>query len=279
MNLILFEPDELDRPLSAEDPRAIHLLSVLRRAVGEPFDIGVINGPRGKGWIVAHDVRGLALGYRLEDGPPPDPPAAVSLLVGLSRPQTMRHILRDATTLGARELLFVPTSRSEAAYARSSLWTTGEWRRHLIDGAAQAFVTRLPGVRMFDAFADCIAALSTTAERLALDNYEAGAALADWTPQGAARPSSTQAEGGRAAVDAEASPHERATAPPAAVPTPSTPLIYLAIGAERGWTRDERTLLRASGFTLVHLGRRVLRTESACIAGLTLLLARLGCLQ
>ncbi|MBP7483295.1 MAG: RsmE family RNA methyltransferase, partial [Lacunisphaera sp.] len=50
----------------------------------------------------------------------------------------------------------------------------------------------------------------------------------------------------------------------------------LALGAERGWSAAERTLLRASGFTFTHLGERVLRTETACIAALTLLKAKLG---
>jgi RsmE family RNA methyltransferase len=50
----------------------------------------------------------------------------------------------------------------------------------------------------------------------------------------------------------------------------------LAIGPERGWTDAERESLRNAGFELVHLGPRILRTETACIAGLVLLKSRLG---
>jgi 16S rRNA (uracil1498-N3)-methyltransferase len=52
--------------------------------------------------------------------------------------------------------------------------------------------------------------------------------------------------------------------------------VTLAIGPERGWSPAERTLLRAHGFTFVHLGTRVLRTETAVIAALTLVRAKLG---
>jgi RsmE family RNA methyltransferase len=52
----------------------------------------------------------------------------------------------------------------------------------------------------------------------------------------------------------------------------------LALGPERGWGPADRAALRAYGFTLVHLGPRVLRSETAVIAALTLVRARLGLL-
>jgi RsmE family RNA methyltransferase len=52
--------------------------------------------------------------------------------------------------------------------------------------------------------------------------------------------------------------------------------IALAIGPERGWAAGDRAALRAHGFTLVHLGPRVLRTETACIAALAVIRSKLG---
>ena len=43
-----------------------------------------------------------------------------------------------------------------------------------------------------------------------------------------------------------------------------------------GWSAGDRTKLREHKFTLVHLGPRVLRTETAVVAAITLLKARLG---
>lgn len=289
MNLILFEPGELDRPLRIDDPRAIHILTVLRRALGELFDIGVIDGPRGKGWITGRDDHALTLDYRLDPDQPQPAPAPISLIVGLARPQTMRRILRDATTLGAGEFLFAATERGEVSYGASSLWSSGEYRRHLIDGAAQAFVTHLPAVRLFDSLADSLATLEPAAIKLALDNYEASLPLASWRPPQPLEPSPA------GPLDEAASPppssHRSEAAPPtpadtsAPVPAPApslqapAPRVYLAVGSERGWSAAERELLRARAFLLVHLGRRVLRAESACVAGLTLVLGRLGHLQ
>ncbi len=144
MNLILFEPDELASPLPVADPRAQHLLKVLRRAPGDTFVAGLVNGPLGTATLLAAPPTGLALAFTPAQEPPPLPP--ITLLVGLPRPQTARDLLRDATTLGVSSIHFVATERSDPNYAASSLWTSGEYRRHLLAGAAQACDTRLPEV-------------------------------------------------------------------------------------------------------------------------------------
>src|SRR5688572_15316599 len=98
MNLVLFEPAELATPLPLADPRAQHILKVLRRGPGDTFVAGVTNGPLGTATLVAVDATSLTLAFAPTHEPPPLPP--VALLVGLPRPQTARDLLRDATTLG-----------------------------------------------------------------------------------------------------------------------------------------------------------------------------------
>lgn len=237
VNLILFEAAELARPLPRTDPRARHVLDVLRRQPGDSFDAGLVNGPRGKATLasVAPDALHLAFAW----GPPPPPPDPITLVVGLPRPQTARDILRDATTLGVAAIHFVRTEKSDASYAHSSLWSSGEWRRHVVAGAEQAFDTRIPEVTSGRSLADVVASLPATAARLALDVYESPSPLSGY-----------------------ASP-------------PGRPHV-LALGGERGWSNRDREVLRAGGFQLAHLGPRVLRTETAVIAALALLRARLG---
>lgn len=239
MNLVLFARDELDHALPAADPRARHLRAVLKRGIGEEFDLGVIDGPRGKGRITAFDDDGsVQFSTTLGAEPPPLPP--LQLLLGLPRPQTARKILQECTALGVGAIHFVATGRADPNYARSTLWSTGEWREHLVDGAQQAFCTRLPSVSSDRTLAGAIADLPPDALRLALDNYEADSGLAR-----------------------------------VALPT-AVPAVVLALGPERGWDDADRAALRAAGFTLVHLGPRVLRAETACVAAVAVLKARLG---
>jgi RsmE family RNA methyltransferase len=237
VNLILFEPAETTAPLPRRDPRSEHILDVLRRKVGDTFDAGLVNGPRGKGTLAALDESTLTLTFTW--GPPPPPLDPITLIIGLPRPQTARDILRDATALGVAALHFVATEKSEPSYASSTLWSSGEWRRHLLDGAQQAFDTRLPDVTHGRTLVDTLGTPAKNQIRLALDHYESPSPLSQCHLMGDTS-------------------------------------VVLAIGPERGWSARDREALRGSGFTLVHLGPRVLRTETACIAALAVIRSKLG---
>lgn len=163
----------------------------------------------------------------------------LTLVIGLPRPQTARAILREATSLGVAALHFVTTDKGDPNYANSTLWQSGEWRRHLVLGAEQAFCTRIPDVTFNNSFSAVITDLSVLGMgRIALDNYESPKPLSEL------------------------------------VPTESA--VTLAIGPERGWSAPERDFLRQNEFTLSHLGTRVLRTETACIGAIFLLKAKRG---
>jgi 16S rRNA (uracil1498-N3)-methyltransferase len=254
LNIVLFEPAEVNQPLPLSDRRAEHILTVLKRVAGDRFDAGVINGPRGKGQVVAITAGALHWVFELGGAGSPNPldvpqglPARpevalhlppIELWIGLPRPQTARKILQEATALGVSALRFFVSSKAEAGYAQSTLWTSGEWRRHALAGLEQSFTTQLPEIEFN---VDLIATLRAHPHPtlLVLDNYEASQRLA-------------------------------------ALETPLHPPVAIAVGSERGWSGPERDKLRAGGAQLVHLGSRVLRTETACLAALTLVQASLG---
>ena len=230
MNIVLFERDEIDQMLPSTDERAQHIIGVLRRNAGDTFDAGIVDGPRGKGTLIAERADGLEIAFTWGEEEPPLHP--IDLIVGLSRPQANRRILQEATALGVRGMSFVTTERGEASYAESRLWSTGEWRRHLVTGAAQAFSTRLPTVVSGDSLAQSVARAPADTLRIVLDNYESPRALAT-------------------CVDGPAE-------------------LVLAVGSERGWTAAERDLFRRSDFVFAHLGSRPLRTETAVIAAVAM---------
>jgi RsmE family RNA methyltransferase len=237
VNLVLFERAEIAQPLARSDRRAVHVLDVLRRKAGDTFDAGIVNGSRGKATLESITPEALIL--RFDWNLPLSPVDPLTLLIGLPRPQTARDILRDATTLGVAAIHFVRTEKSDPNYAQSTLWTSGEWRRQVIMGAEQAFETRIPEVTFDRTLADALADLSTLSSRLALDNYESAVRLGDY------------------GVSAQTS-------------------HVIALGGERGWSARDRDLLRRHGFNFVHLGTRVLRTETAVVAALAIVRTKLG---
>jgi 16S rRNA (uracil1498-N3)-methyltransferase len=234
VNLILFEAGETGRPLALDDRRARHVLDVLRRAPGEGFDAGLIDGPRGKATVQGVDAGGLRLSFEWGELPPALEP--IRLIVGMPRPQTARKILEELTAMGVEAMHFVKAIRGDPGYGQSRLWSSGEWRRHVIAGAEQAFTTRLPEVT-WDQRLDHVIEGAASGTRLALDNYESPRALG---------PVKTQAP------------------------------VTIAVGPERGWDSSERAALRRLGFQLVHMGERVLRVETACVASVAVVKAKLG---
>ncbi len=242
MNLLLFENSDKRQTLAPDDPRLDHVRKVLRRNAGDTFDVGALNGPRGKATILEDGPKGMSL--QIEWGEVPPPPFPIDLIIGLPRPQAARKILRESTSLGVAAIFFFQSEKSEHSYAASKLWSSREWRRHLLQGAEQAFTTRIPDVRHFDSLGAAIEHLDNDRapeQRLALDLYESTIAL----------------------------PALKFTAQRCA----------LALGADRGWSSAERQTLRAADFTLVHLGERVLRTETACVAAVSLIVAGMGLMQ
>jgi 16S rRNA (uracil1498-N3)-methyltransferase len=50
----------------------------------------------------------------------------------------------------------------------------------------------------------------------------------------------------------------------------------MAIGSERGWTGAEIGIFAEHGFRMAQLGGRILKTETAALAAVSILLARMG---
>ena len=233
MNLILFETAAERAILPDDDPRTTHVREILRLKVGDAFDVAVANGPRGKATVLENCSEGMSLGFTWEQSVRDDL-FPIRLLVGLPRPQTARKILEQAAALGAGAMDFFGTDKGEPSYADSKLWTTDEWKRHLTRGVEQAFCSFIPKVRHWRNLEAVLDDLSQSDGRLALDLYEADAPL------------STDAVAGKES-------------------------IILAVGPESGWSPRERDLLREAEFSLLHLGERVLRQETACLTALGVL--------
>ena len=230
MNLILLETQANIQNLPAADRRAEHIRKILLKDTVDRLYVGVAGGAMGmaKASVLGNGDVKLDIEWQAE--PEGSGGYPLILLVGLSRPQTCRKILRDAACLGIRELVFYRSEKGEPAYASSSLWKSDEWERQLHEGIEQAFDTHLPVVEQADSLEEAIGEFrELPVERIALDNYEATMAVAD-------------------------TPKDEAS-------------VLLAVGSERGFSAGERDTLRANGFTLAHLGSRVLRTETAIVAG------------
>ncbi|AEF81686.1 RNA methyltransferase superfamily [Leadbettera azotonutricia ZAS-9] len=264
VNIILFEPHEMGKPLPRRDERTIHLLKVLRKKAGDSFDAGLLGGNVGTGFI--EDIKfdgSIVYILDLKEAPPPRYP--VRLAVGFPRPIQIRRILRDLSNLGLEAIDLIGTELGEKSYRDTKLLTDGGARAALIEGAVQARDTRIPllsaytsldewlGERPWDKpqspehtsdFSWNIYAAGLSKNRspilIAADNVRPEGTLANLSALGQS--------------------------------------MVLAVGSERGWSDAERDKLEAAGFLRLSMGDRALRTETACTAAAILALEKTGVL-
>ncbi|PIP59567.1 MAG: 16S rRNA methyltransferase [Verrucomicrobia bacterium CG_4_9_14_3_um_filter_43_20] len=234
MNLVLFQSEDEAKFLPSSDPRVIHVRDVLRMKVFDTMYVGVLNGKRGLAKIVKEDDAGLHFEIAWEEKVFSFLP--IHLVVGLPRPQTARKILSECTTLGVKSISFFQAEKSDPNYIQSKLWKTDEWQRILLRGAEQAFVTIVPNVSHYENLKEFLCIRDKDTDVVALDNYEATRHLRDYVKK--------------------------------------SKETILVIGPEGGFDKAERTLLRGNDIPLYHLGERVLRSETACVSAIGLLLGK-----
>jgi 16S rRNA (uracil1498-N3)-methyltransferase len=242
MNLILCEPSEVDAHgiVTLTGARGAHVRSVLGATPGDVIRIGVVDGPRGQGEIVALDEDRVVLRTTVVaglDAAIPAPPA-VDLLLALPRPKVLRRLWAQLAALGVGRIVLTNASRVERHYFDTHILNASTYRPLLIEGLQQAGDTRLPHVSVHRQFRilveDELDALSSDAARLV------------------AHPGSHRA----LLTVARESQRRR---------------VLLAIGPEGGWNDFELDLLTRHGFGIVSMGPRILRTDTACVALLALL--------
>lgn len=242
VNLILFEPEELGAAgeINVSGARADHLLDVLKVAAGTGVRVGIIDGSRGTGTVVAVEDRTVRLQCALDSATPPRP--RVDLLLALPRPKVLRRLWAQLAALGVGRIMLTSAARVERNYFDTHVLSAHCYRPLLLEGLQQARDTRLPQVSIHRQLKvlieDELDSLCPAGTRV----------LAD--------PAST-------------------TPVHAAVAAQNQDRLLLAVGPEGGWTGFEISLLAAHGFQAAGMGPRTLRADTACVALLALVHAAL----
>jgi 16S rRNA (uracil1498-N3)-methyltransferase len=246
MNMLILEEGE--RLLPPQDPRARHILKILKKGPGDTLLAGIAGGEAGLARVISVGPEGISLDFEASGSPAPLHP--LTLVLGFPRPIQLGRILKDLTSLGAGKIVLAHTELGEKSYVQSSFLKEGGIRPSLIEGAAQAASPLLPRVTW---------AWSLGA---ALDDVESGAGLAS----GGAGPG----------PQCYALDNKEPSLTLSAAPIKRGGPLFLAVGSERGWSDAERALLRERGYALASLGQRVLKTETAALVAAAVALEKAG---
>lgn len=237
--MILFDQMPCGNVIPADDERAKHIAQVLKLKEGDSFKMGIINQSEGVATIRSISGDGVLFSYESQTVPSLYP---VTLLCAQVRPICMKRILREAVSLGVGRIVLTGSDTGEKSYLSSNLYKTDEYKEYLLDGAMQACHAGMPEVVFTDTVNGALNALKDC-----LNNENVSLVMLDNVV--------------------------------GSIPLSSAGIrqsAVLAIGPERGWSERERRLFRDNGFAPMLLGSRVLRTETACSAGVAVLLSRMG---
>ena len=237
MNLIILEPGEVSASgdVALVDGRAGHLLNVLKAAPGHGVRVGLLDGPRGVGRVQAVENGTVHLRCEFEPELPVRPD--VDLLLALPRPKVMRRLWAQLAALGVGRIMLTNAERVERNYFDTHVLSPECYQPLLVEGLQQAQDTRLPQVTIHKQLKVLV---EDELDRL----FPSGRRIV-------AHPAATT----QLREIARRHPSDR---------------LLLAVGPEGGWNPFELALFQAHGFRAAGMGPRTLRTDTACVALLSL---------
>jgi 16S rRNA (uracil1498-N3)-methyltransferase len=212
---------------------AEHLIRVLRVRVGQEFDIATGSTVR-RGKVV--NVGEQRVDFDLGEEVTKSSGADVTLLLAIFKFDRLEWAIEKCTELGVAKIVPLIARRTDSHLAAASHKRLERWRKIAVQSAEQSRRCLVPEIYLPTKLQD--AAEMPASLRMLLNESEEQDTLA--------RVLATH-QGGRD--------------------------ILLAVGPEGGWTEDELQIFHNKGWRSASLGSTILRTETAAIASLAIVLA------
>jgi 16S rRNA (uracil1498-N3)-methyltransferase len=235
-------PLAVGKRIAVEGTAANHITRVLRLRAGDALTVFNGNGAEFAASIEALHRDSVDVEIEEERAVSRESPLSLTLAQGISRGERMDWVLQKATELGCSRIVPVFTERSVVRLdARQAQKKLQHWRGIAIAACEQCGRNTVPEVPLpTDIFEFLSSAGGSGSTRLLL------------SPTGELSIEEVSAD---------------------------TAGLTVLIGPEGGLTDTEHEMAERSGFTPVRMGPRVLRTETAAIAALTIIQHRFGDLR
>lgn len=216
----------------ALDERAFHyLVKVLRLKNGT--QIQVFNGQGGSYHAELQLSGKRSANLLLGEHHPEDhqSPLDTELWQGVSKPEHMDYALQKATELGVHCITPIVTGRTQAFHAKHAEKKHEHWKGVIINACEQCGRNRLPLLKPMTSLNDALEQRDKE-RRYAMLDLNGEQSFAQWNPEGQA--------------------------------------MTWVIGPEGGLSDEEIAQIKALGIAAIRMGNRVLRTETAAAAVLSL---------
>ena len=242
MNSIVILPDEVRDGTTAIliGARARYAIDTHGVREGQAIKVAVTDGMRGEGRVLSVSDFEVALALTLTQ--PALAPIPVTLIVGVSRPQTIKKVIQSAVMFGVSSLHVVRSEKGDKSYLQSRSLDEDQIEEETIKAMEQIWDSRRPEIVVHRSFShfmkqklpmvvDSMRSVAGDGQVVKLIAHPGGAHL-------------TCEDASRVANAA----------------------TIVAIGPERGWSEDEVRAFAEFGFDWIGLGERVLRVELALVS-------------
>lgn len=230
----IFTPQTLapDTALTLDAQAAHHVGRVLRMQVGEALILFNGDGGEYRATIVAADKKSVQVTTGTANMDARESPLAIHLGIAISKGERMDWVLQKATELGVARITPLQTERVEVRLrGEREEKKSAHWRAIAVAACEQCGRNRIPTISEIQPLADWLANIE--AERKFVLHHRSVATL-----------------------DSDAEQPQS---------------VALLIGPEGGLSEAEITCAEQNGFASLRLGPRILRTETAPLAALSVL--------
>ncbi len=214
-----------DNGIITEPKILSHMHNVLRSKVGDILRLAILNHDIYSGEIISLNTNDCQVKLKFQQK------AALpwfNLIVGLSRPQTMKKILEHGTTFGASGFHFFKAELSEKSYLDSKIFIDETYKEYMIDGLSQSGI-----------YSHC--------PLFSLEKYNPASQFKNQL-------------GNKFILDLNTDKNFHD------YPIDNSAPIHLALGPERGFTKSDIAEFHDAGFLSVKISPSILRVEHAVYA-------------
>ena len=226
--LYIFEHErhDNDKFLIKDLLRVNHINKILKKSIGDLIKITYINHGIGNGEIL--EVNKSFVLIKINKILSPESPK-IHLLIGLSRPPTMKKIIEHGTSMGVQSFTFFNAFHSEKSYMQSKIFNEQNIMELLALGLSQSgCFYNLPAVSTVSNFSKIDFGQFQSKIYFSLNSKHSFQKFENNIGEN----------------------------------------LILTIGPERGWTKDEEENLNSLEFKDYNLGKPILRTEIATFVAL-----------
>ena len=252
MNIILFDSLSYENALSLTDERAFHILNVLKLKIGDAFKCGVYNGSKGVGTITKITSTQILFDYTATVMHSQNV-IDLTIILGAVRPICLKRIVRSASECGVKRLILAGTELSEKSYLESGFIKNGEALKTIKDGAMQSGETHLLSLEVVPSVKAALDVINTPYLKNATNENIVNEDIANDVPT----------KSRSLFILDNKTEFYKTEVPFLQDEKIKSVEAILAIGSERGWTDNERSLFVDATFLPRKLSSRILRTETA----------------